>query len=60
MSQINVDTINPTTSGGVIDVTPCTFRMFNSATQSLSNATTTGLSNTTTVILSNTRFRPGS
>lgn len=43
MSQINVDTINPTTSGGVIDVTPCTFRMFNSATQSISSATTTAL-----------------
>ena len=43
MSTIAVDTIEPKTSGGAVSVKPCTFRIFNSATQSLSNATTTAL-----------------
>ena len=43
MSKIFVDTIEPKTSGSAIDIKPCTFRMYNSATQSLSNATTTAL-----------------
>ena len=43
MSTIAVDTIEPKTGGGAVSVKPCTFRIFNSATQSLSNATTTAL-----------------
>ena len=38
MSQINVDTIAPTTTGGAVNLKPCTFAMTSGSAQSLSNS----------------------
>tara|TARA_Y100001978_G_C23389745_1_gene289444 strand:- start:49 stop:555 length:507 start_codon:yes stop_codon:yes gene_type:complete len=43
MSTIVADSIEPRTSGGVIDVTPCTFRMFNSQAVAQASATTVSI-----------------
>ena len=43
MSKIFVDTIEPKTSGGVIDIKPCTFRMFNSQTVAQASGSTVSL-----------------
>ena len=41
MSKIFVDTIEPKTSGGVIDIKPCTFAMTSNTAQSLPNSSQT-------------------
>ena len=41
MSQINVDTIAPTTTGGVVNLKPCTFAMTSGSAQSLPNGAQT-------------------
>lgn len=43
MSQINVDTIAPTTTGGAVNLKPCTFAMAQGSAQSLANNTQTTL-----------------
>lgn len=43
MSQINVDTIAPTTSGGAVNLKPCTFAMTSNTAQSLTNNSQTTL-----------------
>ena len=39
MSQINVDTIAPATTGGIVNLKPCTFAMAQGSAQSLANNT---------------------
>lgn len=43
MSKIFVDTIEPKTSGGAIDIKPCTFAMTSGTAQSLANSSQTTL-----------------
>ena len=43
MSKIFVDIIEPKTSGGAIDIKPCTFRMYNSQTVAQASGSTVAL-----------------